>query len=231
MLNQLAQMAKLRSFQREQGLRTPGRWLEAIVRIAALASILPAGILNAQISSSAYRVLGQPDARHNGVNMVQGLELRTPGGIALDFRGGQTHIYIADSGNARVLGWSDVNSYQAGDAPTLTLGQPGPQYSNPLGIGPRGFSLPVGLAVDPTNGNLYVTDETNHRVLRFPAPFSNPSRIEPDAVYGQASFSTGVAGATATSLNRPRALAFDSAGISGWRTRATTAWCDSPRRC
>ena len=218
MLDQLDQMAKLLRFfqpRPDSGRpKAPGAHFPEAIRIAALASILASscGALHAQVSNTAYRVLGQPDLRHNGVNMVQGLELRTPGGIALDSRGGQTHIYIADSGNARVLGWSDVNSYQAGDAPTLTLGQPGPQYSNPLGIGSRGFSLPVGLAVDPNNGNLYVTDETNNRVLRFPAPFSNPSRIEPDAVYGQANFNTGGAGASPTTLNRPRSLAFDSSG-------------------
>src|SRR5262245_52024759 len=176
--------------------------------------ILSAGALYAQLplSSSAYRVLGQPDLRHNGVNMVQGTELHNPGAIALDSRGSQMHIYISDTSNARVLAWQDVNSYQAGDAPTLVLGQPGLQYSNPLGIGIKGFSAPLGLAVDPTSGNLYVADPANHRVVRFPSPFANPSRIEPDAVYGQASFNTGSSGTTPTALNQPRAVAFDSAG-------------------
>src|SRR3954451_11756862 len=115
--------------------------------------LLAAAVLHAQVSSSSYRVLGQVDLHQNGLNMVQGVELNQPGGIALDTRGGQTHLYISDTRNSRVLAWVDTASYQIGDAPTLVLGQPGPQYTNPLGIGTKGFSSPVGLAVNPLNGD------------------------------------------------------------------------------
>jgi uncharacterized protein (TIGR03437 family) len=145
--------------------------------------------------------------------MLQGVELNGPLGVALDARGGQVHLYIADTNNSRVLAWTDVNSYQIGDPPTLVLGQPGGQYSNALGIGAKGFNAPTGLAVDPSTGNLYVADSGNHRVLRFPAPFSNPSRIEPDLLYGEPNFSTRTAQAVSPStLNLPRALAFDPSG-------------------
>jgi uncharacterized protein (TIGR03437 family) len=171
-----------------------------------------AGAAQAQLSSSAYRVLGQPDFHLDGVNMVQGIELYSPSAMALDSRNGQTHIYIADAGNSRVLAWADVNAYQIGDAPALVLGQPGPQYSNQLGIGQKGFSKLTGLAVDPTTGNLYVADTGNNRILRFSAPFANPNRVEPDAVYGQSSFSTRSTATTNNGLNQPRGVAFDSAG-------------------
>ncbi|HEY7617159.1 MAG TPA: NHL repeat-containing protein, partial [Terriglobales bacterium] len=169
----------------------------------------------AQLSISAYRALGQIDLRQNGINMVQGLEMHNPSGVALDGRDGALHVYVSDTLNSRVLAWQDARSYQNGDAPTLVLGQPSPQQSTALGIGVRGFSLPLGLAVDPTNGNLYVADSGNHRVLRFPNPFANPSRIEPDAVYGQPNFTSRTAnsgGITSASMNRPRGVAIDSAG-------------------
>jgi uncharacterized protein (TIGR03437 family) len=168
-----------------------------------------------QISGSAYRVLGQPDLRQNGINKVEGLEVNSPSGVALDTRGGEIHLYIADSLNHRVLGWRDVRLYQTGDAPNLILGQPSPQHSQPLGIGLNGFNVPIGLAVDPLSGDLYVADSGNHRVLRFPDPFANPFRIEPDAVYGQPNLSTRTAntgGISKASMNVPLGVAFDSAG-------------------
>ena len=175
--------------------------------------LLAVAVSHAQVSSSAYRTLGQMDLHQNGLNMVQGVELRLPGGIALDPRGGQTHVYISDTGNSRVMAWADAASYQIGDAPTLVLGQPGPQYSGDLGIGTKGFSSPDGLAVNPANGDLYVADFGNNRVLRFLSPFANPSRIEPDAVIGQPNFTIRTAGTTSsTTLNQPRSVAFDPAG-------------------
>ena len=176
-------------------------------------AVLTGSIVHAQLSSTAYRVLGQVDLRQNGVNMVQGVELNQPNGAALDVRGGVTRIYISDTLNARILAWPDVNSYQIGDPPALILGQPGPQYSIPMGIGAKGLNSPLGLAVDPTNGNLYVADFGNSRVLRFPSPFDNPSRVEPDAVYGQPNFTTlSAPAASASTLKQPRAVAVDSVG-------------------
>lgn len=174
--------------------------------------LLSTAISYAQLSSSAYRALGQVDLRQNGLNMVQGTELNGPSGLALDARGGQTHVYVADTNNARVLAWADVSAYQIGDAPSLVLGQPAPQYSSPLGIGTKGFNGPLGVAVDPATGNLYVADLNNNRVLRFLSPFANPSRVEPDAVFGQPSFTTNTAGTSNTTLNQPRAVAFDPSG-------------------
>ena len=141
---------------------------------AVLAVVVCHGATYAQLSTSAYRVLGQPDLRQNGLNLVQGVELRQPSGIALDARGNQTHIYIADTLNSRVLGWADVASYQIGDAPDVVLGQLGPQYSGLMGIGVKGFNGPLGLSVDPLTGNLYVADLNNNRVVRFLVSFCEP---------------------------------------------------------
>ena len=122
-------------------------------------------------------------------------------------------LFVSDSLNHRVLAWEDARGFQIGDPPALVLGQPSSQHSGPLGIGAKGFNAPMGMAVDPATGNLYVADFGNHRVLRFPNPFANPSRIEPDAVYGQADFTVrNAAPPSRNSLNRPRALAFDGAG-------------------
>ncbi len=181
-------------------------------RLAAALFASCALVSRAQLSSSAYRVLGQVGFQQNGLNMVQGVELYGPGGIALDFRNGQLHIYISDTGNNRVLAWQDARAYQNGDPPALVLAQLGRQFSAPMGIGAKGLNLPQGLAVDPNNGNLYVADLNNNRVVRFSNPFANPSRVEPDAVYGQSNFNATSAGVSASALNKPRAVAFDSHG-------------------
>src|SRR5215467_7710121 len=99
-------------------------------------------LAQSQVSTSAYRVLGQPDLRQDGVNLVQGVEFYSPTGVAVDSRGGQIHVYVADTLNSRVLAWRDAQSYQISDPPTLVLGQPGPQYSKPYGIGSKGFNGP-----------------------------------------------------------------------------------------
>jgi uncharacterized protein (TIGR03437 family) len=178
----------------------------------ALLFLLVSSTGYSQLSSSAYRVLGQPSLQQNGLNMVQGTELNSPSGLALDNRGGQTHLYISDTRNSRILAWADVSSYQTGDAPAVILAQPGPQYTSPLGIGNKGLTSPLGIAVDAGTGNLYVADYGNNRVLRFPSPFLNPTRIEPDAVYGQPGFNSRTAATTDSLLNQPRAVAFDLTG-------------------
>jgi uncharacterized protein (TIGR03437 family) len=168
-----------------------------------------------KISASAYRVLGQSDLSQNGLNRLEGVELSAPGGIAIDARGGAVRLYVSDSGNHRILAWPDARSYQAGDPPALVLGQPDPRRSGPLGIGDGGLLSPAGIAIDPNTGNLYVADSGNHRVLRFPAPFANPSRVEPDMVYGQPEFqsrSANAGGVGRGGMNGPFAVAFDAAG-------------------
>ncbi len=158
-------------------------------------SIIIFGVhVRGQISATAYRTLGQSDLSGRGLNLVEGGELYVPSALALDTRGGQTHIYISDVGNSRVLGWADAVAYQTGDPPGIVLGQPGSGYVNVMGIGNKGVNVPLGLAVDPATGNLYVADSSNSRILRFPSPFANPGNFTPDAVLGQASFATLGAG-------------------------------------
>jgi uncharacterized protein (TIGR03437 family) len=200
----------------------PITWIAATVRrfpiltrsfsTLIMAALLAAPTAWAQLSPSAYRVLGQSDLHANGVNMVQGVELFNPVGLALDSRTGEIHVYISDTRNNRVLAWRSVSSYQIGDPPALVLAQPGPLFSGALGIGIKGLNAPLGLAVNPQNGDLYVADFGDNRVVRFRDPFSNLTRIEPDAVYGQSNFATRTAGATASTMNQPRAAAFDSSG-------------------
>lgn len=185
-------------------------------RIAAAMAVTLSGCaaVYGQMGRSAYRVLGQPDLRQNGVNRVNGPELFGPLGVALDPREGRVRVYISDSRNHRVLGWRDVNTYQTGDPPEIVLGQPTIERTSPLGIGSAGFNRPVGIAADPATGKVFVADYGNHRVLRFPDPFSG-APLEPDAVFGQPDFESRTAnpaGVGRSSMSNPLAVVFDAAG-------------------
>ena len=188
----------------------------ALVWLVALVELLPGASgqssPQAQLSLSAYRALGQADLQQNGVNGVGAASLSSPQAVAVDAGG---HVYVADTSNHRVLGWTSAAGFHNGDAAALVLGQPTPQTFRPLGIGIKGFAFPWSVAVDPTTGNLYVADLGNSRILRFPQPFANPSVIEPDAVYGQPDFTPrppNSNGVTAQIMNAPRGIAFDSHG-------------------
>jgi DNA-binding beta-propeller fold protein YncE len=108
-------------------------------------------------------------------------QVYAPRGVYLD-----DHLLIvADSGNHRVLIWHSVPE-RDGQPADIVLGQPdfyseGPQAA---GRGPRhGMHLPTGVIV--IEGQLYVADSWNHRVLvwdRIPEASNTP----PDGVIGQA---------------------------------------------
>ncbi|MGD0719160.1 MAG: NHL repeat-containing protein, partial [Thermoplasmata archaeon] len=59
-------------------------------------------------------------------------------------------------------------------------------------------------------GDLWVADYCNNRVLEFVPPFSNS--MSAHLVLGQANFTSNGAGTSARTLNEPSALAFDAAG-------------------
>lgn len=195
-------------------------------------------VLPAQNSSfgPATRVLGQTGFDKNSINYLEGNEfqfasdLGRAAGIAIDSRASepQPHLYVADPGNNRVVGFRDVRTVKAGSKPDLVLGQPDLvtaicNYSatsptrggDPDHPNQSGLCGPTGLAID-ANGNLYVADTLNGRVLRFPAPFADANKppagqLEPaDLVLGQQDFTTKLTDASAFNLNRPYGLAFST---------------------
>lgn len=125
-------------------------------------------------------------------NLVEGRELNSPQGVAIDTTTTPPGLYVADTSNNRVLGWKNGKAAN-GSLADVVIGQrdvnstfaQGPGTANPAGL-----NSPTGLAVD-RNGNLYVVDSGNNRILRFPKPFQQASDlIQPDLIIGQRSISS-----------------------------------------
>jgi uncharacterized protein (TIGR03437 family) len=158
------------------------------------------GLANASaqitLNPTPTRVIGQDSVTINNLNpnLVEGREFEYPTVIALDTSTGPPALYVSDTGNNRVLGFHSATSFSNGQPADIVIGQP--DLKTTLAAGPgttrtTGLSGPTGLAVD-AQGNLYVVDTANNRILRFPKPFSQPAgAILPDIVIGQSSFATG----------------------------------------
>jgi sugar lactone lactonase YvrE len=168
--------------------------------------------------TTADAVFGQPDfgqADANNAAMDPASQLNGPTGLTIDRRSGR--LFVADSKNNRVLSWPSAAGLANGQPADLVLGQTdlaGTAANMGLGqVNARGLDSPYGLALDG-QGNLYVADYKNHRVLEFAAPLS--SGMAADMVFGQASsFTTGLpnkTGISADTLNFPDAVVVDAAG-------------------
>jgi sugar lactone lactonase YvrE len=170
--------------------------------------------------AAAAIALGQTDLIHKNQNVVNASSLDNPAQIAFDPSTGG--LYVADTVNNRILGWRSAADFTNFEPAALVLGQPDFQ-SNEIDrtgtVGANGFSAPSGVAVDG-NGNLYVSDFVNSRVLEFNAPFAACAGVFPcvggssNLIFGQTSATSsecdqGGANPTASTLCEPRQLAVD----------------------
>ncbi|HKA00195.1 MAG TPA: hypothetical protein VKE70_26975, partial [Candidatus Solibacter sp.] len=186
-----------------------------------------AGAQLAQINSLPSRIVGQPIMKRpnplqvptSRPNLVEGREFFFPAAVAVDTSVSPNILYVADTGNNRILAWRNAASFNNGAPANLVIGQTDFYSTDPLGPGTAfsstGLSAPSGVAV--LNGDLYVADSGNHRVLRFRAPFGPAGVQTPDLCLGQPNFASKVANAptgliSEKGLNSPGALRFDRAG-------------------
>lgn len=168
------------------------------------------------LNSNPTRVIGQLQLGASAQNLVEGRELSSPQGIAIDTAASPPVLYVADTGNNRVLAWRNASSFANGAAADFVIGQRDRMSTQPQGPGSAfsvGLSSPTGLAVK--NGDLYVVDSGNNRVLRYPKPALQPDTF-PDLVIGQPGFNTrapnngGVSAASLSFINQ------DGNPVRGW---------------
>ena len=134
-------------------------------------------------------------ATSSSPNLIEGRELNSPQGIAFDISVSPPILYIADTANHRVLAWKNPAGLTNGAPADKVIGQKDMFSNLPLGPGSSlstGLYFPLSVAVDPT-GNLLVLDSGNNRILRYPAPFRQPSgeQLTVDLVIGQRTVGSG----------------------------------------
>jgi hypothetical protein len=156
---------------------------------------------------TATKVYGQQGSFTTGTANLGGTitntTLSAPVDVALDDQNG---LYIAEVGNHRIL-------YFANDGDTSADRVYGQQGSfttgtvNKGGISAGSFNSPIGLTLDG-QGNLYVADVNNNRVLYYPSGAITATRV-----YGQNDdFSSNTPGVSATKLFNPVYVELDASG-------------------
>ena len=167
---------------------------------------------------------GQPDfaTRIPNSGAVTQSSMNNPRAIAFDPAG---NLWLADTGNHRVLRISSQDLKYPNPQADVVVGQPDFVSGSPNrggDIGACGFDTPTGLAFDQ-QGNLYVSDTNNHRILKFAAPVGTATSAT--AVFGQPNFGVRINAPqpSAFSLIGPEGLAVDNAGTLYVAAQMTTA--------
>ncbi len=170
-----------------------------ILRFASSASL--------EDGAAPEAVLGQLDFQSAGPQPLPS-GLNEPTGLAMDAQG---RLWVADTGNHRVLRFDNAASLASGSPPAGVLGQSRiDAVSNPLTIVAGRMQEPTGLCVS-TDGTLWVADRGNNRVLRFDNAAARPAGAAADAVLGQADFTHGSPALGADRMNTPFTVAAEIA--------------------
>jgi DNA-binding beta-propeller fold protein YncE len=157
---------------------------------------------------AASVVIGQPSFRIKQIcGRTNARSLCDPNDLTVDGKG---NLFVADTDGNRVLEFKPpfANAMRA----SLVIGQSS-FHSNTCASGSARLCAPRSIAIDP-QGNLFVIDSDNNRVLMFNAPLTSGEAAH--LVIGQSNFSSNGcnrgASASASSLCSPKGITLDKAG-------------------
>lgn len=190
--------------------------------IAAIGGAVSAQVLN----PLPARVFGQPAQPRSlaelaapvslAPNLAEVRSLFSPGSVAVDASADPPILYVADTGNHRVLAWRDAAVAEMARPADLVIGQRSFSTSAAINItAPQAFTSalysPTSVAVD-TNGNLFVADSGNNRILRFPKPFEQPAGepVKADLVIGQPDLKSNLPNRSSSASAAPSAATLKS---------------------
>lgn len=166
----------------------------------------------------ADRVFGQSDfttSAPNGGGAVSATVMNGPRAVWVDLN---DSLWVADTGNNRVLRFDSITDKPSGSGANGVLGQ-ALFTTNAVGAGSSGTQGPDGIAVS-SGGELFVSCRIVHRILRFDNAATLGNGAGANIVLGQANFTDSASGLTATTLNTPGALEI-SASDELWVTDRT----------
>ena len=143
--------------------------------------------------TSANVVIGQPNFTSSTMGTSATL-MNSPEGVAVC----GSKLFVADSGNNRVLGYNSIPTVN-GQAADFALGQVD-LVSAGTGNAAQAMNSPRGVFCDGTK--LYVADSTNSRVVIFNT-LPTASNTLADVVVGQTNFGVGGTGNAANQMNGP----------------------------
>jgi sugar lactone lactonase YvrE len=168
--------------------------------------------LASQLSNNAPAgyVFGQPDFSTVTASTTQST-MSGPRGVFVD---ASSRLWVADSGNNRVLRFDNVTSKASGAPADGVLGQL-TFLTSGAAAAALGMSLPASVTEDSA-GNLWVADANNNRVLRFNSAASKLDGAAADSVLGQPDFATITSGLSATKMNLPSGVLLDTATGNLW---------------
>jgi len=147
---------------------------------------------------SADYVLGTADFTQMADGAVGRNRLNRPTSIVPDRDGG---IYVADSGNHRILHFSPP--WSNGKEADKVIGAPSFEEGSP-GTEDNALSNPTGLDIDPDANQLYVVDEGNNRILVYQLPLSGDGTgSRPNRIIGQSNANEADSGLGADHFRNP----------------------------
>ncbi|HVP12137.1 MAG TPA: NHL repeat-containing protein [Phycisphaerae bacterium] len=167
----------------------------------------------ATTDTTADLVIGQPNFTSAGGNQGATPAANTVDHCIACFIDAAGNLYVADEFNNRVLLFpaplsNNMNASRVYGQPNFTTNGP-----NQGGISANSMNGPVGVAIDPISGNLYVADGPNMRILEFTTPQTNSTASR---VFGQGGdFTTNTVnkgGVSADSIDDVAGVSLDAAG-------------------
>lgn len=166
-------------------------------------------------------------------NLAEARSLFSPGAVAVDTTADPPILYVADTGNHRVLAWRDAAAAAMARPADLVIGQRSFSTSAALNItAAQAFTSalysPTSVAVD-ANGNLFVADSGNNRILRFPKPFEQPAEetVQADLVIGQPDLKSNLPNRSSSASALPTAATLKTSAASIPGTQLATLAFDA----